>query len=80
MTEPDEWTLVQFVIYERPRDYPTAFVVREWRIGRGGTISRAEHPYAVVTSLEAARACIPEGMVCLQRSDGDEPQIREVWT
>lgn len=72
--------LVQYVIYERPTDYPDSFVVRRFQIKRGGHITYDVEPHSVSATLSEARATIPPGQVCLARSEDDDPRIREVWT
>jgi hypothetical protein len=75
-----EVILTQYVIYERPKDYPDSFVVRCWDIKRGAD---APIPHAVgclCASLEEARDQVPVGHVNIGRMAEDEPQIVEVWT
>lgn len=65
-----------FVIYDHPRDFPHAFVVRRWEL------TPAEIPtndVVLAADLAAARAQIPRGCVCFDRMPMDEPQIVEVW-
>lgn len=71
--------LYQYVIYDNPSDWPGSFVVRRWRIGKG-TVEAEKLPQAVVSTLESARRCIPEGMVNIGRQPDDDPAIAEVWT
>jgi len=75
----DERLLRLFTIYENPRDYPRRFVVRETRIGPGGTMEISPVPLAVTTSLTGARVALPPGLVRLDRSPDDDECIREVW-
>ena len=79
MSERPTEYLYQFVIYENPTDYPDRFVVRKWRIG-GGAVEAAVWPTKVVDSLEEARSHVPDGLVNIGRTSGDDPVIREVWT
>lgn len=67
-----------FTVYGNPRDYPGAFVVRRWTIGRHGRAADVQ-PHAVERTLEAARASLPDGLYCLGREPGDDPAIVEVW-
>lgn len=75
---PDQM-LRMVVIYDRPRDLPTGFVVRVWTISRGmvvpGRLLGADLP-----TLEAARALVPAGLVNIGREPGDDAKIVEVWT
>lgn len=70
--------IIQYVIYERPSDYPGGFVVREFRIDVHATIKvRSEAKYCA--SLEIARKLIPEGLFRVPRIPEDDPVIVEVW-
>ena len=69
--------LLMWVIYERPLDYPDSFVVRRWWAEAGK--ANADPQAALFKTLEEARASLPRGLYCLGRTEGDEPQIREVW-
>lgn len=64
-----------YAIYERPRDYPNGYVVREWYID-AGTITPGEARTA--PSLEAARALLPSGVEKVPNPESD-PAILEVW-
>lgn len=70
--------LIQYVIYQRPKDHPEGYVVRRWRIGEQGL--EAESFAWRVDTLEQARAVVPAGLYCLGRMPGDDPVILEVWT
>lgn len=69
--------LHQYAIYEKPRDYPTKFVVRLWIIG-SGTV-QAGPLICTANTLEEARASLPDGVACVQHGDPFEQQIVEVW-
>lgn len=71
--------LHQFVIYRNPADYPDKVVVRRWSIGAAQVTPDAA-PLTLVDTVEAARAALPPGLVCLGREPGDDPVIVEVWT
>lgn len=70
--------LYQWVIYCRPRDFPAEHVVRRWRIG-AGTMEPEAKPWAVVGSLEEARAKVPAGLYRIVRDPKDDPVIVETW-
>lgn len=75
MTNPMEmWT-----IYASPADFPSVpFVVRGWIITEsGGLMFNGAVGFA--DTLDQARGYIPAGLVCMARSDDDEPQIVETW-
>ncbi len=66
-----------YAIYKNPSDYPNHFVVRRWDINEFGTTPCAD---ATLTStLEEARAYIPDGYHRLPRMKNDDPAILEVW-
>jgi hypothetical protein len=69
--------LRQYTIYDHPRDYPDAFVVRAWEIGPG-TMTPGQPRTA--PTLEAARKLIPPGLYCLGRAADDDSTIVETWT
>lgn len=68
--------LTIWVIYERPIDYPDHFVVRPHHVLPTGTdVGDA----MLFESLEAARAAIPQGLVCEQADPMDARCIVESW-
>lgn len=75
-----ETVLTQYTIYERPKDYPESFVVREWHIVRGRDTPVAGAVVAVVDTLGDARAAVPGHLYRIGRQPGDDPVIVEVWT
>jgi hypothetical protein len=68
--------LIQYVIYDSPKDYPGKWVVRKWLITPGQI---TPGPAYICDSLEAAREHVPEGMYNLGRQPNDERPIQEVW-
>lgn len=70
--------LVIWTIYDHPADYPQGFVVRPWRVGKGGTVPQGEDGAGVAT-LEAARSLIPQGLLRMDRDPNDDPCIVESW-
>ena len=66
-------SIVLYVVYDHPRDYPEHFVVRQWEM------DQPTDRYTLHDSLAAARASIPFGLACLHRDEEDEPQILETW-
>lgn len=71
--------LKQFVIYDRPRDFPTCVVVRQWNILPTGA-TPSDRAY-LFYKLDKARAwCAQQGLVCLARHPSDDPCIVETWT
>jgi hypothetical protein len=66
-----------YVIYEKPSDYPDGFVVRLH-------VATAEGSYPTDSAItcstsEEARLAIPDGLVCITRSEGDDKTIVETW-
>ncbi len=70
--------LRMFVIYERPRDAPDHFVVREWVI-TAGVLGAKRNAHAMVSSLEEARRSVPDGLVRTDRRPEDDSCIVEIW-
>jgi len=71
--------LYMWVIYERPSDFPDAWVVRKWRTGPGGRLEVAL-TCNTFDSLERARAeGVPAGTVRIHRGPNDDPVIVETW-
>ena len=69
--------LSMWVVYERPRDYPTSYVVRRHSITDVGSYATSDH--SVHATLEEARAAVPPWTARLERDPNDEPQILESW-
>lgn len=67
----------QWVVYERPRDYPNKFVLRRWDIRAGSMI--ATDDLQTADSLAAIRKAVPAGLYRLKRFEEDDPCIVEVW-
>lgn len=68
----------QYVIYEKPADFPEHFVVRCWLISRQGPVP-TDRVWKAPT-LESARTVVPDGFYRLPRFADDDPVIVEVWT
>jgi hypothetical protein len=66
-------------IYFNPRDFPGKYVARRHDIYRGDKEPRASEEHFVADSLDTVRDKLPLGLVCLSRSDADEPHILETW-
>lgn len=70
--------LLIWTIYDHPRDYPHAFVVRRSVID--GPVPKADmQPWALTHTLDAARESLPPGLTCMPRQAGDDPVIVECW-
>lgn len=69
--------LPMFVIYDHPSDFPDHYVARLWL-----TLPEEKATYFTIrcTDLERIRDELrAAGMVCMGRTEGDDPQIIEVW-
>jgi hypothetical protein len=70
--------LRMWVITREPRDLPgVAFAARLWEIGPGH--SKPTPALLTGSDLDSIRACLPGGLYRLNRFDGDDPAIVEVW-
>jgi hypothetical protein len=69
--------LVQYVIYNKPKDHPHHYVVREWLIGPG--TATPGKLVGLADNLKNARQLVPPGMDLLPRFANDDPVIEEVW-
>lgn len=65
-----------FAVYERPADYPSGWVVREWLLGAGeaqpGDARRAD-------SLEDAHRLLPRDVTRVDWPGEPDPHIVETW-
>jgi hypothetical protein len=75
-----EIVLTQYVIYDRPSDFPDCYVVRPWHVIRGSSEPVPSPFVMLAASLERARRRVPRGLVCIPRQPGDDRTIVEVWT
>lgn len=78
--DAEGWPLHQFVVYQGAKDAPSGFgfVVRRWSIQRGTPAPEAHEAFPAKT-LDEARELVPEGYVCIQPQQADDPCILEVW-
>lgn len=60
-------------IYDHPKDYPDKYVARLW------DCNKATNIIATADTLQGIRVKIPEGMVRMERDQGDDPVIVETW-
>jgi hypothetical protein len=81
LVEVDDGTtgMVFWTIYDHPRDHPNHFVVRCWKVQRGEKEPLCYKRCVLATTLEEARATIPEGLHCMGRRPKDDTKIVEVW-
>lgn len=71
--------MIQYVIYDHPRDYPDHFVVRRWRV-LPNRLEPDDRFCILTNTLDLARESIPAGLVRIGRLPDDDPVIVEVWT
>jgi hypothetical protein len=69
--------LLIWTIYDHPADYP------DWYVARPSIIRpKTAGPlpmHLMAKDLETLRAMLPDGLARLNRSEGDDPCIIEVW-
>jgi hypothetical protein len=71
-------TLPIWVVYDHPADYPDKFVARQHVIGIKGNTPTDR--IMAADSLDPIRAALTQaGLVCLDRSEDDDPKIVETW-
>jgi hypothetical protein len=69
--------LSMWTVYDRPPDYPDAFVARRFEIG---TEPVPTDDVILASELEQLRRAFRRaGLTLISRSDGDEQQIVETW-
>lgn len=75
--EFDYTVITQFVIYDKPRDFPGKYVIRKWQVKGEKEIPLEGY---ICDTLQQARSLVePLGLVRLVRCPGDDPAILEVW-
>lgn len=62
-----------WVIYESPPDFPDQYVARRLHL------NRLTQDYVVGATLVEVRSKLPKGLFKIERSDRDDPLIRESW-
>lgn len=68
----------QWVVYQRPKDFPSNYVARKWLIRRGGIEATAS--VMVCRTIDRLRRELAgRGLTCLDRDPEDDPSIVEVW-
>lgn len=79
LTSPSEGAMNVWVICFSPKDYPGLYTVRRHECFHKVGKPIASPEVKTAANLEAARALIPGGLVCLYRDLGDDPVIVETW-
>jgi hypothetical protein len=62
-----------WIVYEAPHDFPDKYVARRLHL------SRPTSDFVVGDTLIDVRSKLPKGLFRIERSDRDDPQIRESW-
>jgi hypothetical protein len=69
----DDDELSIWIVYEDPPDFPNQYVARRHR----GYVQTGE--YVTGNTLIDVRSKLPPGLMKIERSDADDPMIRESW-
>jgi hypothetical protein len=70
--------LAMWTIYNRPRDFPDAFVARLFAVGNGKVT--ATELLVVLDSLDEMREAFQHaGLTVIPRNTADDPNIVETW-
>ena len=69
----DDDDLSMWVVYEEPPGFPDQYVARRY------VLERDTGDYVVGDTLNDVRAKLPAGLMRLERSPQDDPQVRESW-
>jgi hypothetical protein len=69
--------LEMYVIYYRPKDHPTLYVLRKWNISNVG--ASPDDEFAMGETLDEIRSLVPHYCVRLERDPNDDPVIVESW-
>ena len=65
-----------FVIFQRPE---ATFAVVPFYVYPGVDVPVMSRHVQLAESLEQARALVPPGLYCMQRSPDDDPGVIETW-
>lgn len=65
--------LSMWVVYEDTAEFPNQYVARRYRLDKD------TGDYVVGDTLNDVRAKLPKGLMRLERSSHDHPQVRESW-
>jgi len=68
-----------WVVYFNPRDFPGRFVARRHDILHDKPDPVASSEHFVRNTLREVRETIPLGLICMNRSPGDDAKIVETW-
>lgn len=71
-------SLLVWVVYCNPSDYPNKYVVRVHQAMNDGTVEVSKNAW-VRDSLAEVRSLVPWGLFCMPRDPNDDPSIVESW-
>jgi hypothetical protein len=72
--------LSTWTIYDHPRDFPHAFVARRFESDKGNPEPVPTADVIAAKELKTLRDCFCRaGLTVLERMEGDQPQVVEVW-
>ncbi|HEX8957375.1 MAG TPA: hypothetical protein VF798_13930 [Burkholderiaceae bacterium] len=72
-TKSNDDDLSMWVVYEEPPGFPDQYVARRY------VLEKDTGDYVVGDTLNDVRAKLPPGLMRLERSPQDDPQVRESW-
>jgi hypothetical protein len=62
-----------WIVYESPPDFPDQYVARRMKL------NRPTGDFVVGNTMNDVRSKLPKGLFKIERSDRDDPLIRESW-
>lgn len=62
-----------WIVYESPPDFPDQYVARRMKL------NRPTDDFVVGSTMNDVRSKLPKGLFKIERSDRDDPLIRESW-
>lgn len=71
VNDPDDDSI--WVIYESPPDFPDQYVARRLQL------SQPTLDFVVGDTLNDVRSKLPKGLIRIERSERDDPTVRESW-
>ena len=71
-------SIVHFVIYFSPNDFPKKFVIRRWFI-KNRKVLPDLNVFTIGDSLREVRKRLPRDLTCIARDISDDPSIVETW-
>lgn len=71
--------LAMWTVYDHPTDYPEKYVARRFEVDRSGP--KPTDSIIIAPDLDSLRAILALDLhlVCLARSEEDDPKIVETW-